>query len=313
MKLYILDPIAPSGVDYLREKAPQAQLVFWDDPELPRWPEDADGLIVRLSPVAAEDISRAQRLRVIAKHGVGVENIDLDAAKNRGVIVANTPAVNSEAVAEQAVALSLAVARRLAEFDRRVRAGETVERADLIGSGFWQKPIGIIGMGNIATRVALKWRGAFDAQLFAYDPYAPEDQWSDIAHKRVTSLGDLLPEVELVTLHVPLTSETRHLIGERELAAMRPSGIVVNVSRGGIVDEAALYRAILEGQIFGAGLDVWEEEPPTFRNPLVGLPTVLVTPHAAGGTVDNQSNTGLEVARVLLAALEGATDINRMA
>ena len=309
MKVYVLDRYFPTGVELLQQ---HTEVVLWDDPERDRWTEDADGIMIRLFQVTSEHLARAKRLRVVAKQGVGVENIDLDAAKQHGITVFNTPGVNAEAVAELALSLALGVARRLGEFDRHIRGGEVLDRSDHLGTSFWQKSIGIVGMGHIGTRVARKWRGAFDARIVAYDPYAPMDAWADLPHSRAQSLEELLPDVDVLSLHLPLTTETRHLIAGRELARMRPSSILINVSRGGIVDEVALHRAITQGRLFGAGLDAFEQEPPTADNPLVTLPTVLSTPHAGGGTVENQSNSSLTVARQLLAVLDGQEPDNRV-
>jgi D-3-phosphoglycerate dehydrogenase / 2-oxoglutarate reductase len=301
MKIYVLEECAQAGMDVLKERADE--VVLWDHPEVDRWWEDADGVIVRLAPISAEGLAQAKNLRVVAKHGVGVENIDLDAAKAHGVTVVNTPGVNSEAVAELAMALALGVARRLAELDRLTRAGAIYDRNAYEGVGFWQKSVGVVGMGNIGTRVARKWYGAFDANIVAYDPYVPADRWSELPHERVSSLEELLRRSDLVSVHVPRNEETIDLIDTEELAIMRSSAILVNTSRGGIINEAALYTALKERRIFGAGLDVFDVEPPTLDNPLVSLPNILTTPHAAGGTNENHARTSLAVVDELLTAL----------
>ena len=309
-KVYVLDAFDEAGLDWA---AKHADLVLPDDPRLAGWHEDADGLMVRLTPLTAADFGRAKRLRAVCKQGVGVESVDLDAARARGVLVCNTPGVNSEAVAELALTLGLAVRRRVGEMDRAIRAGGTVRREDFLGGESWGTSVGIVGMGNIGTRVARKWRGAFEAQILAHDPFAPADRWGDIPHERVATLHDLLPRVDLLTLHLPLTPESRGLIGARELALMRPGAILVNTARGGIVDEAALLDALRRGHLGGAGLDVFAAEPPTADNPLVSLPNVLSTPHAAGGTRDTQRNSALAVARQLIDVLNGGEAWGRVA
>jgi D-3-phosphoglycerate dehydrogenase len=168
-------------------------------------------------------------------------------------------------------------------------------------------------MGNIGTVAARMWRGAFRCEIVGYDPYVPADRWADIPHQRVHRLDDLLAKADLVTPHVPLTPETRHMIGRRELALMKPTAILVNVARGGVVDETALYEALCAGKLFGAGLDVFEEEPPTARNPLVGLPNFVSTPHAAGGSRETQVRSSLQVATQLLDILAGKEAANRVA
>lgn len=310
MKIYILDAFHPAGVEYA---ARHAEVVRWDDPRVKNWAEDADGVMVRMTPIRAADLARARKLRIICKQGVGVDTIDLEAARARGIPVCRTPGVNSEAVAEMAMALALSVARRTADLDRMLRAGASIERSKLLGVELWQKTVGVVGMGAIGMRVARKWRAAFDARILAYDPHV--DDWKDRPYRRVSHLKELLGESDLVTIHVPLTAETRGMIGKGELALMKESAILVNTSRGGIVDEAALYDALKADRLFGAGLDVWEVEPPPKGHPLLGLPNVVGTPHVAGGTRETQERSSLQVAQQVVDVLNGSTPLpqNRVA
>ena len=229
------------------------------------------------------------------------------------MIVCNTPGVNAEAVAEMAMALALAVNRRVAEFDREIRSGRTVDRSRLLGREMWQKTVGVIGMGHVGTRVARKWHAAFDTRIVAYDPFVPADHWAGIPHERAQSLAELLPQVDLLTLHLPLTPQSRGLIGARELAAMKPGAVLVNTARGGIVDEAALLAALRSGQLAGAGLDVFDVEPPTTESPLVSMPTVVSTPHAAGSSIETQRRIALVTAEQLVDVLAGKPALNRVA
>src|ERR1700674_4971036 len=194
MKIYVLDSFYPDGVEYAAQRA---EVVRWDDPRVSNWHEGADGVMVRVKRISAEDIARAKKLRVISKQGVGLDNIDLVAAKARGIAVCRTPGVNKEAVAEMALALSLSVVRRVSELDRQIRSGAIVKRADFLGHEAWQKTVGIVGMGNIGTLVARKWRGAFDASIVAYDPYVPADRWSELPHRRAASPGERLSQVDI--------------------------------------------------------------------------------------------------------------------
>ncbi|MGA2568378.1 MAG: NAD(P)-dependent oxidoreductase [Pseudolabrys sp.] len=310
MKVYVLDSFFPTGVEFAAQRA---ELVLWDDPRVKNWHEDADAVMVRMTPIRADDLARAKKLRVIAKQGVGVDTIDLAAARARGITVCRTPGVNKEAVAELALALALCVTRRVAEFDRNIRSGGVVERSDFLGLESWQKTVGIVGMGNIGTLVARKWHAAFDARIVAYDPYVPADVWPDIPHRRASSLAELLPQVDILTLHLPLTDESRGMIDAAALSFMKPSAVVMNTSRGGIVDERALYDAIVAGRLFGAGLDVFEREPPTADHPLMRLPTVVATPHAGGGTYETQARSSLLVAQQLFEALAGRELLDRVA
>ena len=302
MKIYVLDEIYPGGVELVQQRA---EVVRWDDPRVTNWHEDADGLMIRLTRMTAADFARAKRLRAVVKQGVGVDNIDLAAARDKGVVVCNTPGVNADAVAELTLGLALAAARRIIETDRRIRADGTVDRARFLGLELGGKTVGVIGMGNIGTRVARKFHAAFGVHILAYDPYVPADHWPDIPHERLASLDGMWPRADVVTPHVPLTAETRGIVGRAGIARMKPTAIVLNAARGGVVDEQALYDALKAGKIFGAGLDVFVAEPPTNRDPLLALPNVVATPHAGGGTLETQARSSIAVAETLLAVLDG--------
>jgi len=309
-KVYVLDVFHPAGVEFISR---HADVVPYGDPRMANWREDADGIMVRMCPITADDFNRAKKLRVLAKQGVGVNTIDLKAAKAHGVTVCNNPGVNSEAVAELALTMGLVLGRRVAEMDRAIRSGANVERNDYLGLETWEKTIGVVGMGNIGTLIARKYYGAFNAKILAYDPYVPASRWSDLPHERVSSLEALLPRADILTLHVPFTDETNHMISTAQLALMKPTAIVVNPSRGGIVDEVALYKALKAGRLFGAGLDVWEEvEPPPATHPLMTLPNVIGTPHAAGGTRETQEKSSLLVGQQMWHVLNGGEPDNRV-
>ncbi len=297
MKVVVLDPIYPNGLEILRQ---QAEVVLWDDPAAAGWSEDAAGLIVRRVPIGRKDIERARHLKVIGKQGAGVENIDVDAAREHGIRVFNTAGVNAEAVAEMAMALALSVARRVAETDRLLRAGEKVVREKFHGRGFAGKTVGVIGMGHIGRKVAFKWRQAFGMRVLGFDPYLPEEDWRSLDCERIEDLSDLLPQVDLLSLHAPLTDQTRGLIGSAELSLMKPTAVIVSAARGGVVDEGALYDALSSGRLYGAGLDVFEQEPPAADHPLLSLPNFVATPHIGGGTVEAQEDNSRTVVSRLL-------------
>jgi D-3-phosphoglycerate dehydrogenase len=204
------------------------------------------------------------------------------------------------------------VTRRVSRFDRLLRAGAPIVRPQHLGIEMQGKSVGIIGMGNIGSIVAKKWRGAFDAQLWAYDPYVPSDRWADLPHTRVQHLHEMLTHVDLLTLHLPLTDESRHMIGEAELALMKPDAVLINVSRGGIVDEVALAAALQRGHLFGAGLDVFEVEPPPPDHPLLAFDNLIATPHAAGGTHDTQRRSATQVAQQVIDVLNGGPVAHRV-
>jgi len=307
LKIFILDSFHPAGVDYA---AKHAEVVRWDDPRVKDWPEEADAIMVRGTKIRAADLARAKKLKIIAKQGVGYDSIDVAAAKQRGIPVVRTPGVNKEAVAEMALGLALAVGRRIAELDRRVRALEKMDRTRILGMEMWGKTVGVVGVGNIGTLVAHKWRAAFECRVIGYDPYQEK-----LPIEKVERLEDLLRQADLVTLHVPLYQDTKPLIGAPELALMKPRAILVNTCRGGVVDEAALYEALKAGRLFGAGIDVWQVETPRVDSRLLELPNVVATPHAAGGTEETQIRSSLQVAEQAVDVLQGKAPIeeNRVA
>jgi len=304
MKIYILDAYHPAGVEYA---AKHFEVVRWDEPRVKSWHEEADGVMVRMTPIRAADLARAKKLKVICKQGVGFDSIDVDAAKARGIPVLRTPGANSEAVAEMAMALALSATRRVAELDRMLRAGVKFERPDILGVEMWGKTVGVIGMGAIGSRVAHKWRAAFGAKVVFYDPYVTAGPY-----EKISVLETFLEVSDLVSIHVPLTGETKKLIGAPQLARMKKTAVLVNTSRGGIIDERALYDTLKERRIFAAGLDVWEVEPPPKDAPLLSLPNVVGTPHAAGGTFETQERSSLQVAMQVVEVLQGKPPQNRI-
>jgi len=308
-QIFILDAFHPAGVSLAHN---YANVTNWSDPNVHNWINEADAVMVRMTPLTRELMTKAKRLKVICKQGVGLDTIDLEAAKELGIQVYRTPGVNSEAVAEMAFSLGLAVCRRIARFDRLLRAGIPIVRPDHLGVEMWGKTVGIIGMGNIGTRVAQKWRGAFNTNVIAYDPFAPKDAWPLIDHVRVESLNDIISRVDLLTLHLPLTAESHHLIGLEELQMMKKNAVLINVSRGGIIDESALCQVLTGGHLFGVGLDVFEIEPLKSDNPLLAFDNVIFTPHAAAGTIETQERSALQVAQKVIDALDGRETADRV-
>ncbi len=307
--IFILDAFHDSGASLAKT---QAKVTNWSDPDVHKWVDQADAIMVRMTPITRQLLHSTKKLKVICKQGVGLDTIDLDAAKEMGIKVYRTPGVNSEAVAEMAFSLALCVCRRIARFDRLLRAGVPIVRPEHLGLEMWGKTVGIIGMGNIGTRVAKKWLGAFDAKLIAFDPHAPENAWSDIEHKRVKHLEEMLSEVDLLTLHLPLTKESHHLLSLKELRKMKANAVLINVSRGGIIDEVALRKVLSEGHLFGVGLDVFEIEPLRADDPLLEFENVVFTPHAAAGTHETQQRSAKQVAQQVIDALNGLEPANRV-
>lgn len=263
--------------------------------------ETAAGLIVRsATTVDARLLEAAPELKVVGRAGVGVDNIDVAAASERGVAVMNAPGGNTVSAAELTMALLLSVARRVSEADRSMREGRW-DRANLQGVELRGRTLGVVGAGRIGSAVADRCR-AFGMRVIVHDPYLSADRLAEL-RSVVIELDQLLAEADVITLHVPLTDETRGLIGESALARMKKGAFLVNLSRGGVVDESALARALIEGRIAGAGLDVYETEPLSPESPLLSAPNLVLTPHLGASTKEAQVQVALEVAANLRAAL----------
>lgn len=260
---------------------------------------EADALVVGNDRVDAQAIGAAPRLKVISRYGVGVDNVDLAAASARGIVVTNTPGANDNSVADLAMALILACARQLPEAVRIVKGGQW-KRA--MGGEVWQKTLGVIGTGRIGKGVARRARG-FDMSVLCYD-VVRDDRWAEANQATYAGLEEVLSRADFVTLHVPLLPSTNGLISSHELALMKRSAYLINTSRGGIVDEEALYRALASGQLAGAALDVLEKEPGT-DSPLCRLDNVLITAHIGGYTRDAVRNMGVLAARNVIDVLTG--------
>ncbi|PNY29827.1 D-3-phosphoglycerate dehydrogenase, partial [Tolypocladium capitatum] len=265
------------------------------------------GLIVRSETKVTPEVLRAGRkLKVVARAGVGVDNINVPAATNQGIIVINSPAGNILAAAEHTMALLLATARNLGRADGSIKDGRW-ERSKLVGVEVGRKTLGIVGLGKVGLNVARMAKG-LGMQVKAVDPYASADMARAAGVELVPELQGMLPEVDFLTIHTPLLATTMDLIGEAELQTMRKTARVLNVARGGVYNEAALLKALDEGWIAGAGLDVFTSEPPTADSTaaeLVKHPKVLATPHLGASTVEAQENVSMDVCTQVLEILRG--------
>jgi len=256
-------------------------------------------LIVRSKPlVTRKVIESADVLKVIARAGVGLDNIDVDAAKARGIEVINAPASSTVSVAELAIGLMIAVARKIAFSDRRMRAGEWPKK-HAVGVELHEKTLGIVGAGRIGSTVARICRLGFNMNILYYDVGRNEQLEKELG-ARYVDLDTLLRESDIVSLHVPLTPQTRHLINEERLRLMKKTAILINTSRGQVVDTDALVKALKEGWIAGAGLDVFEEEPLPRDHPLLKLDNVVLTPHIGASTLEAQERAGVEVVEKII-------------
>jgi len=293
--ILVLEEVSPAGLELLKaEPGFEVRELYDPDPaRIAAALADVDVLIVRSrTRVTAELLDHAPRLRLIGRPGTGIDNIDLAAATRRGIVVMNTPAGNSISAAEHAIALLLALARRIPQANASLRTGKW-ERHRFVGSELDQKLLGIVGFGKIGMEVARRARG-FNMQILVYDPFVSEAVARDHGVALV-GLDDLLARADVVTLHAPLTQATRGLLGKDAFARMRPGALLVNAARGELVDESALLEALRAGRIGGAALDVFSNEP----NPdpaLVGLDNVVATPHIGASTVEAQEKVGYDIA-----------------
>jgi D-3-phosphoglycerate dehydrogenase len=263
---------------------------------------DVQAVLVRVAKFTAEVIQAGKQLKVIGKHGVGTDNIDIPAATRHGVIVTNTPQANSTSVAEHALALLLAVARRIGETDRDLAHGTMRTQKVYQGVELSGKVLGVIGLGSAGFRLARMAGQGLGMRVLGFDPY--KSPWPE-GIEQCREIAPLLAQADFVSIHVPLTKETRNLIGEAALAAMKPTAIVVNTARGGIVDEAAIAVALTAGRIAGAGLDVIEDEPLKPTHPLNGVPNLILTPHMAGVTEEAMMHMAQDSAEEILRVLKG--------
>ena len=261
-----------------------------------------DAVLIRsATKMDAEAISAATGLRVIARAGVGLDNVDIPAATAAKVLVINAPTSNIVSAAELAIALMMASARNVSAAHASLRAGKWA-RSKFSGTEMFEKTLGIVGFGKIGQLVAHRMK-AFGMNVIAYDPYLTADMVSALGVKLV-ELDELLKSSDFITIHLPKTKETLNLIGEEALSKVKPTVHIVNAARGGVLDEAALYKAITEGRVAGAGIDVYASEPCT-DSPLFSLDQVVATPHLGASTEEAQERAGIDVATSVRKALAG--------
>jgi len=306
-RVLLSDSLGPEGLARLRE---QPDLDVDAKPGLsPAELEETIGqyhaLVVRsATKVTADVIARADQLRVVGRAGIGVDNIDVDAATKRGIVVMNTPGGSNVTTAEHAIALLLALARNIPQAAAAVRAGEW-PRSTWLGTEVCNKVLGIIGLGNIGTIVAERAVG-LRMKVIAYDPFVTPEAAARLRVELV-SLDQLFPRADFITIHTPLTAETRGLVGRESIARMKRGVRIINCARGGIVDETALADAIRDGQVAGAALDVFEQEPPPRDHPLRTVDQVIATPHLGASTAEAQVNVAVAIAQQVADFLTSGT------
>jgi len=314
MKVYLGEVIHPDAVALLEK---HAQVVRPKDHSRQAFLEalkEVDGMVARKVQVGAEEMDRAPRMKIIARHGVGLDSVDLEEATRRGILVTYTPGANRESVAELALSFMLALARRIPQAQKAMANmpkgdigifSALLKQYSLTGIDLEGKALGIIGTGRIGSTVARKCIAAFDMKVKGYDPYVSSEVMKTFGVEKVERLEDMLPKIDFLTVHCPLTRETKGMVGKKELARMKKGAYVVNTARGGIVDEKALLAALNSGHIAAAALDAWEVEPPDPKDPLLNHPNVIGTPHYAGTTEESLYRVGIAAVEEVLRVLRG--------
>lgn len=266
---------------------------------------DADpvGILARMGRVDETLLQAAPRLRVISKHGAGVDNIDVDAASARGIPVLNAAGANAVSVAEHAIALLFAVAKKVIPLDRSIREGRW-EKSGFQGRELAGSVMGLVAFGAIARQTARFAKG-LGMEVCAYDPFTPADVFAAEGVERVEDLDTLFATSDIVSLHSPLTPATRHVVNADRLALMKSEAIIINTARGGLIDEAALSAALAKGQIFGAGLDTFAQEPPAADHPFWSEARLVLSPHIGGVTSAANKRVGVEAAQGIVEILAG--------
>jgi len=302
-RILVCDPIADDGIELLRRSGAEVDVRFrLSAEELARAAAEYDAFIVRSeTKVTAEVLRAAGRLQVIGRAGTGVDNIDVDAATAKGIVVVNAPTGNVSSAAEHTIALMLALCRNIPQADASLRSGEW-ERERFLGIELHGRTLGIIGLGQVGSEVARRARG-LEMRVIAHDPFIPEER-GRVLGVEMAPLPELLRESDFISVHTTLSEGTKQLIGEAELRLMKPSARLINVSRGGVIDERALARALEDGRIAGAALDVFEEEPVT-KHELFQSKKTIVTPHLGASTAEAQERVALDVAEQIIAVLRG--------
>ena len=301
-RVLVADPIAEDGVARLREGAEVEVRTKLPAAELAVAVADVDALVVRSETrVTAPILEAGRRLKVVGRAGVGVDNIDVETATRNGILVVNAPRGNIVAAAEHTIGLLLALARNIPQADASVRRGEW-QRSRFTGVEIRGKTLGIVGIGNIGSEVGRRAQG-LEMEVIAHDPVVPIERAQQL-NVELVGLEELFGRADFVSIHVPLVPGTRGLIDARVLSMARPGARLINASRGGIVDEVALHRALVEGRLAGAAADVFSDEPPG-EHPLLELPNFIATPHIAASTVEAQASVAFDVAEEVLAVLRG--------
>ncbi len=278
-RIFLTEHIHPDAVEMLQQNFEVVQGTSTAEADIIAQAQGCSAILIRSARITEAVMEGIPTLKAVAKHGIGVDNIDVAAATRRGILVVNAPFSNINAVAEHTVALLLAAAKLIVPMDRMTREGGFKKRTQFVTCELAGKTVGLMGLGRIAALVAKKLSG-FDVKILAYDPYVSQERAAELG-VTLTDMDTVLRESRFISVHTPLTPETRGLIGKDAFAKMRKDAWLINASRGPVVDEAALIAALKSGEIGGAALDVFEQEPPADDNPLFSMDNVVLSPHNA--------------------------------
>lgn len=306
MKVVIPQDITAAGKDYLLERGYEVVIGSGntDLEVMKKEVADADAILARTAPYPAEVLAAATKLQVIGRHGIGVDNIDVDYCTEKGIYVCFAPTSNAISVAEHTVGMIIACAHHFSRFDRGVRVGEWEFRNKFKGCDLQGKTLGLIGMGRIGSMVANMCMAAFGMKVIGYDAYLPADRYP-AGSTKVETIEEVLKNADFISLHVPSTPETRGFINKTTLAMMKPSAFLVNCARGDVVNVADLAEALKNGVIAGAGTDVFPSEPPAKDCPLFNVENIIMTPHTAALTQESMDRMGLHAAMGIHSVLSG--------
>ncbi len=306
IKVLLTDEIMPAGIEALEK---EAEIIRAKDPGIEAVLElvgDVDGIISRNTRIDERVFAKAPRLKAVASHGVGYDHIDIDAATRHGVCVVNTPGANAQSVAELVISMMLALSRKLIPADNALRVNKDYyARNQCLGQDINEKTIAIIGMGVIGRKLAKICLDGFSMRVLGFDPYVNGAQMAKLGVIKAETIEEMLPAADFVSINCPYTAGLHHLMDQTKLALMKSTAYLINCARGQLLDEQALYQAIKNGSIAGAGLDVYDPEPPAKENLLFTLPSVITTPHIGANAADSINRMSLLSARDVLAVIKG--------
>ncbi len=299
MKVFLCEPIHPDALELLKSRA--EIISDWDRIG------EADAIINRNLQLPEEVLKKAPSLKVVAVHGTGSDGIDLEYCEKHGIVITYVPRENANSVAELIVTLALCALRKIALADRMVNAGSVKVSGpeELMGRELSGKTLGLIGVGDIAMRVARMMKAAFGVSIIGYDPFFQEERAAEIGIRRVGTPEEIFREADVINISVHLTESTANMVNAERLALCKPTAVLVNASRGGVVDEAALYEALKNGRPGAAACDVWLHEPPTKDNPLIGLDNLLATPHLGANTDEALRRVGIRMVQDIFTVMDG--------